>query len=696
MPKARSLRRRGGGLLLAGLSALVMPLATVADEGEASALADSASAYLRQHADNPIDWQTWQPSVLDRAIDDNRLIFLSIGYASCHWCHVMEKESFSDADVGAVLDADFISIKVDREQQPDVDRWYSRVVQTLNGETGWPITVIMLPDRRPVLAANYLGRDELLTALDRLAAQWREAPEQLDSRAGLLATLLEPASLPEPPAAAPDWPELMSQAESQMRARADTVFGGFGQAEKFPDETELAFLLDRYKLDPSPELEGLLTRQLDALMYGGLADPVFGGVFRYTTDREMTRPHFEKMLYNQALTAMLFIDAADLLGQARYRDFADDIVDFVNGALAMEDGRFAAAVDADHDGVEGGYYRWPASEGALLPTGVSAVEAGPGQVYLLGTSADPDWTGRLANRRDAPPRVIDHPVTAWNGLWLLALLATDATDQARALGDVLWETSVSDGEVERMPGQPGFLDDYAVLSVAYWRLYLATLEPRWKSRAQVLDEVLLEQFIRDGEVRYAREDDSLPYPDSLAADTEQPAPLAFLAESFGYHFRDVRFANAQTRLLATANIRQGQAASFASMLRGQLEVPGKRAFMASGHGRVGLRPGEGDNRWWLDLDLEPGWHVNAATVNEPHLIPTTLTSQQGPLAPEWPAGEELLTSFSEVPLNVWSGAVRLPVRADVGRALQVVLRVQACNDRVCLPPERLVLRAARR
>ena len=259
----------------------------------------SDSSFLLQHADNPIDWYPWDEAAFAKSVASNKLIFLSIGYASCHWCHVMEKESFSDPDVAQALNRSFVSIKVDREQLPDVDAHYGLVVETIEGESGWPLTVILLPDRRPVFAPNYLDKERLLTALGRLAEFWQTQPHAMQQNARLLAgeigrrqqRRVRGQAIPEA-----DWTALATR---HLLDDIDHENGGFGRATKFPGEIRLRFLLEQHMQQPSEAVSTALTAQLDALSGKGMSDVVFGGIFRYTTDREMTRPHFEKMLYNR-------------------------------------------------------------------------------------------------------------------------------------------------------------------------------------------------------------------------------------------------------------------------------------------------------------------------------------------------------------------------------------------------------------
>lgn len=658
----------------------------------------SDSTYLRQHADNPIDWHAWLEAVFNRAEKENKLIFLSIGYASCHWCHVMEKESFADPEVATALNPDYISIKVDREQQPDIDAYYTLVVETIKGESGWPMTIVLTPDRKPIFAANYLDKAQLLTALKRLNRLWQEDPERLQDTARLFSTEIAQRNRQHPGTnTRPDIPWKI-QAKNRLLASVDATYGGFGRANKFPDELKLQFLLNLYKLDQTAELQSVLIKQLNSIMDKGLSDVVFGGIFRYTTDREMTRPHFEKMLYNQALTVSLFADAANWLQQPVYRQFSESVIHFTDQSMHLSGGGYAAAIDADHGGREGAYYLWPKSALDDLPTGISKASLMDGHYYVYGSSADTSiipWQSRMQQLRQSAPRIIDNQITAWNALWISALLKAGKTDKASKLANIIWVQAWDSGQLKRMGSQPGFLDDYAYLSNAFWDLYLQTGLSNWKSRARLLDQVILRSFYEDGRISYRSTDMSGQYDINISRDTELPATLSAVLHAFKNHQTEAEFIeayiNLQTSSYATIG---GRPEYYLGLIQQDIIFPETQKILAKGHGIMSLHAGTEPGEWLLELSLDADWHINAAEVFDKNLIPLKIESDDGILNISYPPGSSMVAKFSTSPLNIYSNNVSISINTPATvRQVQLQVQLQACSSRLCLLPEKLLLTA---
>jgi uncharacterized protein YyaL (SSP411 family) len=609
----------------------------------------------------------------------------------------MEQESFADPGLAALLNAHVLSIKVDREQRPDLDAWYSRVVETVQGETGWPITVLLTPAGQPLFAANYLTREQLATAVERYSGMWREQPSALERSAAALQDAVRTALPLQDIALLPADPAWITQARDRLLADVDASDGGFGSGPKFPDEVKWQFLLDAWKADRDPQLHRLLVAQLDALMASALADPVFGGVFRYTTDRQRSRPHFEKMLYNQALMVSLYSDAARWLQRPQYREFADTIIRFVNATLRLPDGGFASAVDADHGGVEGAYYLWPQAAVADLPAGLIAVPFADDQWLVHGkpaTDAGRQWLSQLAATRREPPRVTGNEITAWNALWIRALLDAGQTQAAIALAAHTWARAWDGAQLLRMGGQAGFLDDHAYLSDALWRLYLETGEVTWKTRAGQLDRAMARDFIDSQGLGYRQSD-----PDGVGGirpdqDSEWPSPVAAALLALTRHPADADFAaaSASTRVRVHAALAQAPERHL-SLLQALWPPSAAAAVIAQGHGMVALRPGENGGDWLLELHLDEGWHVNANSVPDKYLVPTRVEAAADTVVASYPPGSPLQTGFSETALNVYSGGVTIVLRGvPLEQPLEVLLQTQACNERVCLLPEQHLLR----
>jgi uncharacterized protein len=506
-------------------------------------LASEASPYLRQHAHNPVDWYPWGDEAFARARAENKPVFLSIGYSSCHWCHVMEEESFEDEEVAAVLNERYVAVKVDREQRPDIDAVYMAAVQAMGVGGGWPLTVWLTPDRKPFYGGTYFpprGRERgmrlgLLDLLARLDDAYREKPDSVAAAAADIAGRLQHAAGPPPGDALPD-AALLHRAYAELRSDFDAEQGGFGEAPKFPSPPTLEFLLRYHRRTGAPEALGMVTRTLDAMAAGGIQDQLAGGFHRYATDRAWLVPHFEKMLYDNALLAGTYVEASQASSRPDLGDVARRTLDWITGDLGAPGGGFYAAVDADSDGEEGRFYLWtPAElEAALDPAsarlaltyfGVS--EAGQvGRRSVLHVAerlpevaaregidegAARAWidsvrTQLLAARGRRPAPIIDRKVVvAWNGLAISAfaraaqaLAEPRYAVQAGRAADAILGAAHGDrlprSLVDGVAGGDGYLEDYAFLIAGLLDLFEATGDPRRLDQALALQGTLDAHF----------------------------------------------------------------------------------------------------------------------------------------------------------------------------------------------------------
>ena len=331
----------------------------------ANRLRQEKSPYLLQHGDNPVDWYPWCQEAFRRARQEDKPVFLSIGYSTCHWCHVMARESFADEEVADALNRDFISIKVDREERPDVDAVYMEACQAFTGSGGWPLTILMTPEQKPFFAGTYLpkrgvsGHLGLLELLERAAGLWKGNREGLLETGNRVAELLSreaPSQEGEPDRA------LLHRAYGQFRQRFDPVWGGFGRAPKFPTPHHLLFLLWYAQAEGSPEALTMVERTLDAMAHGGLQDQIGGGFSRYATDRKWLVPHFEKMLYDNALLILAYLRAYEVTGKPRYAHTARRTADYMLAELMGQEGGFFCGQDADSEGEEGKFYTFTPEE----------------------------------------------------------------------------------------------------------------------------------------------------------------------------------------------------------------------------------------------------------------------------------------------------------------------------------------------
>ncbi|MFZ1881634.1 MAG: thioredoxin domain-containing protein [Gaiellaceae bacterium] len=463
-------------------------------------LAKETSPYLLQHAANPVDWHPWGEEALARARNEDKPILLSIGYSACHWCHVMERESFEDTLTARVMNEHFVSVKVDREERPDLDSIYMDAVVSLTGQGGWPMTVFLTPAGEPFFGGTYFppeprhGLPSFKQVLLAVSEAWHGQRDDVAETAAKLAehirsgARLQPS--PEPLGAA-----LLDQAQANLRDGFDAEWGGWGRAPKFPPAPVLEFLLRRGEEE--------MTRQtLDKMALGGMYDVIGGGFHRYSVDQRWLVPHFEKMLYDNALLASVYLRAARLFDSDRYREVADQTLDYVLRELALPGGGFASAQDADTNGVEGLTFSWAPGEGVpdelLLPFE-------DGRFVVRGELDNSTRARLLAQRNERPqPARDDKAIASWNGLMLAALAQGGRLEPAVALGEfLLGPLSTPEGRLHRtwrdeVAKGTGYLEDYADVAYGLAELHVATGDPRWLLEAHRLATLAIELFADAG------------------------------------------------------------------------------------------------------------------------------------------------------------------------------------------------------
>lgn len=493
-------------------------------------LSTEHSPYLLQHAENPVDWRPWNAEVFEEAKRMDKPVFLSVGYSTCHWCHVMAHESFEDVTVAQAINASFLPIKVDREERPDVDAVYMEACLLMNGSGGWPLTVLLTPEQKPFWAGTYLPKTQLLRLVHEAARLWRE------DRAGLLAAgesltaqlRRETENRPGAPSR-----ELVRRAAGQFAQSFDGQWGGFGSAPKFPSPHNLIFLLRYARLSEDGYAREMALHTLNAMYRGGLFDHVGGGFSRYSTDERWLVPHFEKMLYDNALLALAYTEAFQDTRRPLYEQVVRRTLDYVLRDLPGPQGGFCCGQDADSDGVEGKYYTLAPEE--LLPVlgkegtehfcqwyGITKLGNFEGKSIpnLLGQEKfDQESDGMAALRERVYAYRLnrttlhrdDKVLTAWNGLALAALaragLVLDEPrylDAACRTADFLMEKLTTpngrllarwrDGDA----AHPGKLDDYAFYAYGLLELYSATYDLAYLTRCTELADYLL-KFFFDGE-----------------------------------------------------------------------------------------------------------------------------------------------------------------------------------------------------
>jgi uncharacterized protein YyaL (SSP411 family) len=472
-------------------------------------LANETSPYLLQHSRNPVDWYAWGDEAFERARSEDRPILLSIGYSACHWCHVMEHESFEDDETALLMNERFVNVKVDREERPDVDALYMDAVVALTGHGGWPMTVFLTPEGEPFFGGTYFPPEprhgmpafrDVLTAVSDL---YRERRSATASSAKQLVDAIR-ASSEVRPSTDPLTESLLGDAARALRRQFDPEWGGFGGAPKFPPAPALEFLL-RQHLRGDDEALPMVTKTLDAMAAGGMYDLLGGGFHRYSVDRRWLVPHFEKMLYDNALLASTYLHGWVVTGEERYRQVAEATLDYVLRELALPEGGLASAQDADTDGVEGLTFTWTAEEGAPEEL-LQPFEDGRS---IIRGELDEDLRRRLWELREERPKPArdDKAIASWNGLALAAIAEAgrrlergDFLDAARRIGEfLLGPLSDDEGRLLRSyrdgrAKHTGFLEDYADAAHGLLELHVATGELRWLEEANRLARLAVDLF----------------------------------------------------------------------------------------------------------------------------------------------------------------------------------------------------------
>ena len=474
-------------------------------------LAHETSPYLLQHAGNPVDWHPWGEEAFARARAEDKPVLLSVGYAACHWCHVMERESFEDEATAQLMNERFVSVKVDREERPDVDAVYMDAVVALSGQGGWPMTVFLTPDGEPFFGGTYYppeprhGLPSFRQVLVAIAEAYRERREDVAQQAGVLVEALQ-RSARAAPSREPLTAALLAEAASALRGQLDPRWGGFGHAPKFPPASALEFLLRTRSPEPA-------TATLDGMCAGGMYDLVGGGFHRYSVDEQWLVPHFEKMLYDNALLVPAYLHGWLVTRHERYRRVVEETVEYLLRELRLGGGGFASAQDADTDGVEGLTFTWTPAElaQAIGPGRDDLLQPFEHGRFILRGSLTDEERARLFAVREQRPKPLrdDKAITAWNGLMLAALAEAgrrldraDWLDAARGLAEFLLGP-LSDGPRlhrtwrEGVAKGTGYLEDYANAAHGLYELHVATGERRWLEEARRLALLAVELFADD-------------------------------------------------------------------------------------------------------------------------------------------------------------------------------------------------------
>ncbi len=739
-------------------------------------LALEASPYLQLHAHNPVDWYPWGEEAFARARAEDKPVFLSVGYTTCYWCHVMERKVFSDPEIAALMNAHFVSIKVDREERPDVDDIYMKATQLFTGSGGWPNSVFLTPDGKPFYAGTYFppedghGRPGFPRVLRALHEAWTSEREKVLGAAEQAAQRIRQMDDfgAGSRAAAPPAEDVMRTALDQLRSNFDAEHGGFGRGTKFPRPPALDLLLTRLERERTPEIEEMLVQTLDAMALGGIYDHLGDGFHRYSTERTWSIPHFEKMLYDNAQLVSVYARAYALTRRPLYRRVVERTLGYLDREMSHPEGGFASAQDAEVDGEEGASYVWSRDEiervlgreraeaffavyrlapmpehpqfGVLrvqlpLPKGTEDAAS----LLARFDEARASLLAQRANRRQ--PLRDDKALAAWNGLAIRGLVdAAAALEQPeylrraeRAAHFALARLLTDEGTLRRsyIAGQPredGVLDDYAFLADGLLALHEATGDARWLAPAQRLADVMLARFedasgggfflTPDDSTLLARpkpfEDNAEPSGNGVALRVLRTLAGERGSERYAQAAAGIESAagalleRAPYALPTTVAVLVGTPAPNSSALAKDAVGPvaddirsgESEAFRlprSEDHVRARLTrtPGTDPPGLAVHLRIDEGWHVNANPASFPFLVATAVEGVDGgaPVTTRYPRGESFRPAFADKSIQVYQGAVEIPVVLQAGAEVpeQLAVRFQACDAERCLPPHRAVL-----
>ena len=724
-------------------------------------LIHETSPYLLLHAHNPVDWYPWSDEAIELAKKENKLIFLSVGYSTCYWCHVMERKVFSNPEIAAMMNKDFINIKIDREERPDLDEIYMTATQLLIQRGGWPNSVFLTPDLKPFYAGTYFpptdmpNRPGFPTILDAVHEAWVTREAEVIESSNQISRTIEMAiskGFTALNARALDR-SLTTSALDYLRTAYNQAYGGFGTAPKFPSPANLEFLISEYQREsglqtPPTKDEPLLkmvTRTLDMMAYGGMYDQIGGGFHRYSVDAKWLIPHFEKMLYDNAQLAKIYLQAYQLTQAPRYRRIAEEIFSFVFREMTAPEGGFYSALDAETDAEEGKYYVWTEDEirkvlgnqkAAESFSDVYGVDKGPnfegknvlyvpngseveGAVKGLATAREKLLTARA--EREYP--LLDTKVIVnWNGLMIDALAygyhvlgeeryLSAASEAAEfILGTMkkpdgeLWHTYTT-GVVK----QDAYLDDYAFFVRGLLTLYQATREARWLDSAKTLTDRMIQLFWDDknGGFYYTKADakhlivrTKKPY-DSAIPSGNAVAVKNLLALGTDYrHYAEETLRTFAESMAQSPSSFMYMHFALNDYLTSAENLESSSDAVVSATAKVKGKSDEVVNVE-LQLKIAAGWHINANPPGQDYLIPTTVELDAN--APveivdvAYPKGRSMRFEFSDEPLKVYEENVTIPLRlkqkSNVSNSknatITLKLTYQPCNDTECLFPETL-------
>ena len=719
-----------------------------------------SSPYLRQHAHNPVNWYSWSGDKFSVATNLQRPILLSIGYSSCHWCHVMEEQSYDNVEIARVLNENFVTVKVDRETNPDVDELYLLAMQVMGRPGGWPLNVFLTPEGKPFLGMTYLPPDEFLRVLKAVESAWSSNRSRVEMLAEEITQVIRKFGMTQSmqvnlEGEQVDWiVDAMTQREQSKDEFSQS-------AASFPSESELLMLLDTAVRYQNEAALLLVENRLTDMALGGIRDHVGGGFHRYTVDSEWRIPHFEKMLYNQAHITRAYLYYYRIAGGELYRRVAEQALDYVLRDMMNENGVFYSATDADSEGEEGEFFLWTLEEIRQVAGENSEIVIDTFDIFeqgnfegknILYMSTTPELRAaeselstsryleilaqtkeklRIYRDRRVKPFLDTKIITAWNAMMVTTLaeagrnLENDRYLQAAiTAGEYLWNSARDEhGQLYRIQidGQltePAKLRDFAYLSLAFLTLFDETGNRVWLERSEQLAEQMLEAFwdqerggfysVSNNEAQglIARQKDrfdrAVPSGNSIAAHALSRLFYRTGKRSYGLRVEQL-FQAFGVEILQSPT-------SFTYALLALEEHRGgssdEMEYAASGHAKVSVSVTEADIdriHAVVELELDDGWHVQSDQPAGDNLFATQIdisTDDWVLVNAVYPPAEILSTSFQSDPLSVFSGKIRIPIelvpKGPTAVATVVDVRLQACDDKLCLLPETVRLEIPRK
>jgi len=758
------------------LVVVILPQAMWASEGSeryTNRLINSQDPYLLLHAHNPVDWYPWGPEALEKARRENKPIFISVGYSTCYWCHVAEREIYSNPQIAKLMNEWFVNIKIDREERPDLDRIYMRATQVLTGRGGWPNNVFMTPDLKPFFAGSYFppksrgkrpGFPQILT---RIHKEWVEDHEQVMAKAETVYQRLQQAELSIAGATAslPGAQNWLERAVLQAAGTFDDLEGGFGtRGTKFPKSPLLSMLLAAYTQAQWGNAAQMSILTLEAMAAGGIMDHLAGGFHRYSTEPGWSIPHFEKMLYDNTQLLGLYARTYEITDSEVMRQATLRTAHYLRTEMQAPAGGFYSAQDAEVDGIEGASYCWTRGEiesvlgvddsGSFFqlyklapmpdaPYGHQQPEGGVLR-FKQDTAVDPANDEKLAatikalkpardkllavrQERKQPARD-EKIVIADNALAIIsfaqagkALREPELSKVATKTADWIWKNAFDSktGELKHLvfkgqPGGQGFLDDYALFGQALMMLYHETENKRWRSRAQRVADAMLERFARpDGALSSSWDTTDLlvvpPEQGDSVKPSGQSAAIALLLDLSISTNRQVYATAAYRALLPLYPGVNAYPSGWGTLLTA-LSEPGAFAALEAAvktdavATRIDRLPDSSDyvhaRGYWaasqegseliVTIKVETGYHINANPASEPLLVPTQVLLAGHPAVKmDFPQAQIFKAPFAPEGIDVYEGRITLKTRLPMVQALNrplVSLKIQACNDEVCLAP----------